>query len=299
MDSTYKVKDIIVALVTPFQEDGKINEDVFKQLIEYNIKQGATGFFVGGSSGEGLLLSYEERVQLFNICIKYSQSKLMIANTSSLQTDEAIVLAKEAKIAGYDYISSTAPYYYMHSMKEVAHYFIELMEQSNMPLIIYNFPKLSKCTFDLENKHIIRLLNHPMIYGVKHTNYDLYELEKFTRVNKNLRIFNGYDEIYLNSLSLNVDGAIGSTFNFLSSHFVKISQCYQSGQYEEALKIQQEMNTIMDVLVEVGLIPGIKHALSLFGFECGKPRKPFMELKSSEKTKVENVLKHYIKECAS
>jgi N-acetylneuraminate lyase len=221
---------------------------------------------------------------------------MMIANVSSLQTDEAIALALEAKKAGYAYISSTAPYFYMHSMKEIAHYFMDLMEKSNMPLIVYNFPKLSKCTFDLENKHIIRMLNHPMVYGVKHTNYDLYELEKFARINKNLKLYNGYDEIYLSTLSLNVDGAIGSTFNFLSSYFVKITECYEHGQYEEALKIQNEMNEIMDVLIEVGLIPGIKHALSLFGFECGKPRKPFMELKTSDKTKVENILKHYIKE---
>jgi len=288
-------KDIIVALVTPFQEDGKINEDVLRQLIEFNIKQDVTGFFVGGSSGEGLLLSYEERVRLFNICSKYSQSKTMIANISSLQTNEAIALAHEAKKANYHYISSTAPYFYIHSMKEIAYYFIDLVEESNMPLIIYNFPKLTKCTFDLENKHILRLLNHPMIHGIKHTNYDLYELEKFARINKSLKIYNGYDEIYLSTLSLNVDGAIGSTFNFLSSHFLAISKCYENGQYEEALKIQNEMNKIMDVLVEVGLIPGIKHALSLFGFDCGKPRKPFMELTNSDKTKVKNILKHYVK----
>ncbi len=288
-------KDIIVALVTPFQEDGKINEDVLRQLIEFNIKQDVTGFFVGGSSGEGLLLSYEERVSLFNICTKYSQSKTMIANISSLQTDEAIALALEAKKANYDYVSSTAPFFYIHSMKEVAHYFIDIMEKSNMPLIIYNFPKLTKCTFDLENKHIISLLNHPMMYGIKHTNYDLYELQKFARINKNLKIYNGYDETYLSTLSLNVDGAIGSTFNFLSSYFMTITKCYENGQYEEALKIQNEMNEIMDVLIEVGLIPGIKHALSLFGFACGKSRRPFVELTNTDKTKVEDILKHYVK----
>ena len=288
-------KDIIVALVTPFQADGTINENVLKELIQYNIDQHVTGFFVGGSSGEGLLLSYEERILLFQICKKYSESLIMIANVSSLRTDEAIALANVAKMLGYDFISSTAPYFYIHSMKEIAAYYTEIVEKSDMKMIIYNFPKLSKCTFDLDKSHIVRLLNHPGIYGVKHTSYDLYELEKFVRVNKNLKIYNGYDEIYLSTLSLNVHGAIGSTFNFLSGYFVKISECYERGQYEEALKIQNNMNDIMDVLIEVGLIVGIKYALFLYGFDCGKPRKPFIELKATDKVKVEHILKDYIK----
>ncbi|MBU1142611.1 MAG: dihydrodipicolinate synthase family protein [Firmicutes bacterium] len=289
-------KDIIVALVTPFDQKGNINEKVLKELIEYNIEEGATGFFVGGSSGEGPLLSNDERMLLFELSKKYSQDKMMIANVSSLNTDEAIKLAKYAKNVGYDFVASTAPYFYIHQMKDVANYFIDIMDESGIQMIIYNFPKLSKFTFDLENKHIIKLLNHPKMYGVKHTNYDLYELERFSRINKNLKIFNGYDEIYLSTLSLNVDGAIGSTFNFLSKHFVKISEHYVNGNYEEALHIQNEMNAIMDVLIEVGLIPGIKYALSLYGFDCGKPRRPFKELRAEDKMKVDFILKDYIKE---
>ncbi|MCR3907122.1 MAG: dihydrodipicolinate synthase family protein [Tenericutes bacterium] len=289
-------KDIIVALVTPFDEKGNINEKVLSELIEYNISQGATGFFVGGSSGEGPLLTSNERKNLFKLSKTYSKNTMMIANVSALHTDEAIDLAKYANYLGYDFVSSTAPYFYIHDVKDVAQYFIDIIEESGSKMIIYNFPKLSKFTFDLENKYIINLLRHPGMYGIKHTNYDLYELERFSRVNKNLKIYNGYDEIYLSTLSLDVDGAIGSTFNFLSKYFVIISDHYINGRYEEALHIQNNMNAIMDVLIEVGLISGIKYALSLYGFDCGIPKRPFRELSDDDKKKIDLVLEEYLKE---
>jgi len=289
-----KVKEIIVALVTPFDEEDKINYSVLDSIIEYNVNQGADGFFVGGSAGEGMLLTLDEKVSLFEYLSKYNGDYKLIANISSLGTKEAIYLAKKAKELNYYAVSSLIPYYYKHSMESIVKYYMEIMDAVDLPMLIYNFPINSGVYLDLDDTNVIALLKDKRVFGIKHTNRDLYEMERIMRINPDLSMYNGYDEVYLNALPLNIKGAIGSTFNVTTPMFKAIGELYEQGKIEEALKLQREANILMDAFIKVGLIPAIKYALETIGFEAAKPRLPFMELDNDSKTYLEGVLNKYL-----
>lgn len=284
------MKEIIVALVTPFDINGNINFTILDDMIEKNLEQGASGFFVGGSAGEGMLLTLDERLSLFSYLSKYTNKLKVIANVSSLSVKEAVILAKKAKEYGYFAMSSVIPYYYKHSMKSIVMYYTSIMESVDLPMLIYNFPLNSGVEFDLTDDDVIRLLKHKGIIGIKHTDRDLYQMEKIMRINPQLKIYNGYDETFLNSLPFNVEGAIGSTFNITLPLFVEIAKLYEKGEIEQAFEVQKRANIIMGMLIRVGLIPGIKYAMKYLGIDVGLARLPFLDITDGHKIELEKVL---------
>ena len=228
------MKEIIVALATPFDKKDTINFAVLDLMIEKNLKEGATGFFVGGSAGEGLLLTYKERLALLEYLAPYAKKTRLFANVSMPSVKEAVSLAKCAESSGYHAVSSVVPYYYKHSMPAIAGYYVSIMEACSLPMLIYNFPGNTGTFFDLNHPSIISLLNHPQVLGTKHTNRDLYELERMMRINPDLDFYNGYDETFINALPMGIKGAIGSTFNITTPIFVAIAQHYEAGEMEKS-----------------------------------------------------------------
>ena len=98
---------------------------------------------------------------------------------------------------------------------------------------------------------------------MKQTSLDLKQMERIRHLNPALRLFGGYDEVMVAAISLGAAGSIGSTFNFMAGHFRKILDLARGGQAQEALRLQEKANNIMDVLCAAGLVPSIKYALSL------------------------------------
>ncbi len=295
MDFKNRMKEIIVALATPFNKASDINFSVLDLMIEKNMSEGATGFFVGGSAGEGLLLTLEERMALIAYLASYTKRIKMIANVSAPSAKEANLLAKKAEENGYAAISSVVPYYYKHTMPAIAAYYNAVMEACKLPMLIYNFPGNTGTFFDLGHPAIIALLNHPKILGTKHTNRDLFELERMMRINPDLNYYNGYDETFLNALPMGIKGAIGSTFNITTPIFVDIARHYEAGEMGRAMEKQRQANIVMDALIEVGLIAGIKYAYTLLGMPVGEPRLPFLALDEAQKQRIKNVTETYLK----
>jgi N-acetylneuraminate lyase len=180
-------------------------------------------------------------------------------------------------------------------MESIVKYFVTIIEHVDIPMILYNFPGNSGVNFDLDDPYVVSLLQDERVLGVKHTNRDLYEMERILRINPDLNMYNGYDEVYLNALPLGIKGAIGSTFNVTTSIFKKIGELYEEGKIVEALAYQKRANILMDAFIKVGLIPAIKFTLEFIGIPAGKPRLPFMELDIDSKTYLGEVLDKYLK----
>ncbi|MFW6309147.1 MAG: N-acetylneuraminate lyase [bacterium] len=290
-----KFKGIFPAIITPFDDDNNINQKVLKKIVRMNIENGVSGFYVGGSTGEVFLLSLQERKEVLETVIEEigdDNSISVIAHVGCISTDDSIELAKHAEKAGADAVSSLPPFYYNFSFAEIKNHFFTITENVNLPLIIYNFPDFSGIDFDMDN--FTELFKNEQIAGVKHTSYNLYQLERFKEIDEDLTIFAGRDEIFLGALTMGADGAIGSTYNFMADKFVEIEKLYNNGEMEKAKKLQKRLNNIIDVVGEVGLIPAIKYILKLQGFDCGKCRKPFKTLNQDDKNKIEEVVERNI-----
>lgn len=288
MDSN--LKGLYPALITPYNEDKSINFTSLEKLIEKLIAEGVTGFYITGSTGECFLLSTEERKQIVKFVLEKTRKRVKtIVHVGSTNTGESIELAATAAEYGADAISAVPPFYYKYSFPELKAHYFRIMDSCPLPMILYNFPAMSGVTFTADN--IKELCAHPHLAGIKHTSKDLYELEKFKRVGKDLIVFNGHDECMLGGLAMGADGAIGSTFNILFPHIKKIKDLYQANDMAGALQTQIFVNQIIDLLIESGVNQGIKYVLEKkYGIVCNGCRMPMKEISESSAKKLDAIL---------
>lgn len=284
-----KFKGIFPALLTPFDENDKVNTKVLEELVDYNLKKGVSGFYVGGSTAEAFLLTEEERLFVMKTVSERAKGKCtLIAHIGCISTAQAIKLAKAAKEMGYDAISSVAPFYYKFSFAEIKKYYFDIVNAVDLPMLIYNFPAFSGVNLTVDN--IKEFLNDDRFIGVKHTSNDFFALEQFKAAFPDKLVYNGYDEMLLAGLSMGADGAIGSTFNFMAEKFIKIRELLAQNDLAGAQQVQKDANTIIQALCKVGVMQGEKAVLDALGFDFGPARAPFAPLTEAQKKELLDVV---------
>ena len=289
------MKGVIPATITPFDAQGRINAQAMTDLMEKNLKQGAAGFFIGGSSAECFMLTEAERIETFEIASAFRDRTTLMAHVGAISTDEAIRYAKAAKSLGFHYISATPPFYYGFSAKQVAQYYYDISAAAEMPILIYNFPGNTNRPFQLNDPDTQALFRSEAVCGIKHTNLDLYQMERIRALNPSLLILNGYDDTMAGGIALGAQGSIGSTFNFTLPHFLKIYNACLAGDAQTALALQTDANDLLQVLYAVGLIPAIKYALIREGIAAGEPRAPFYPLAPEACARVDVAIEKYLR----
>ena len=286
-----KLEGVVSALVTPFDDGDNIREDSIRRIINYNLKNGVSGFYVCGSTGESLLLTLDERKKVLEIVKDEVKDRaFIIANIGCMGTKFSIELAKHAEETGVDAISSFPPIYYKFSFDEIKQYYFDIADSVNVPLIIYYIPSFTNVEMSLEN--FSELLEHKNIMGVKFTSMNLFMLERIKALS-NKTVFNGFDEVFLGGLSLGADGMIGSTCNIIPAIIRAIYDSFKSKEMEKAYIYQQKLNEIINDIKDFGIIPATKAILSLIGIECGKPRKPFKALGEEEIARLSSLMKSW------
>lgn len=277
-----KFQGIFPALLTPFDKNDNVNEEVLKQVTRYNLDKGVNGFYVGGSTAEAFLLSTQERLQIMKAVAEEAKDKAtLIAHIGCISTKQAIELAKEAKQMGYDAISSVAPFYYKFSFAEIKKYYYDIVDAAEMPMIVYNFPAFSGVNLTVDN--IAEFLTDDRFIGVKHTSSDYFALEQFKAAFPDKVIYNGYDETFLAGLAMGADGAIGSTFNLMAEKFLQIRALFAENKVKEAQAVQKEANAVISALCKVGVMQGEKAVMDALGFDMGPARAPFGPLSQEQK----------------
>lgn len=285
---------IIVPSVTPFKDDGHIDFDAAENLTKMQMNAGAIGFYVGGSSGEGLLQSVSERKEFLSCIAGKAKEKLLMAQVGCMSLQDAIELSQYAAAAGYQYISSTPPFYFAYTAEDVQKYYMELAEASPLPLILYNIPATTGKALSLLAME--KLMDHPNIAGIKYTDTNMFALQQIISSRPEGLYYNGPDEMLLAGLSLGADGGIGSTYNVLTSHYVSLFEHFQNGHMKEVQKLQDKSNKYIRTLLEVSptVIPGIKASLNILGYDVGLPRKPLQSLPTDKVRKLQQALQDFL-----
>lgn len=286
-----KMTGIFPALLTPFDRRGNIDESALRKLVEWNIKQGVSGFYACGSTGEAFLLTPNERKQILEIVADQVAERVpIIVHIGAIGTNLTLDLGRHAiTVPGVDAVSSIPPFYYQFSTEEVIQYYLDIAEELSFPLIPYNFPKLSRVTLTPEILEILR--KNSNIIGVKFTSNNFFDLERIKTNDPSLILYNGFDEMFLAGLAMGADGAIGSTFNFMADKYIAISDLFASQDVSGAKKLQSEANTILQLLLKTrNFMAAQKYLIDLIGIPFGTPRKPFAPLSDDEK----EVLRHTV-----
>ncbi len=284
-----ELEGIYPALVTPFTKTGMIDEKALCTIIDDLLGKGIQGFYVGGSTGESLLMSKDERKAVLKLVVEHVNKRVkVLAHIGCFYTQDSIELAEYAASLNVDAISSLPPFYFKFTLAELTQYYLDIVQAVPMPMIVYNAPALSGVSFDSDN--IKNIFQNENVIGIKYTSYDLYQMQRLIARNPNKTIINGHDELFLSALAIGTRCAIGSTFNFMAEKFIKIKNNFQSSNLNEARKLQNEANTVIEALIKVGVFRGVKGILNLIGLPGGNCRKPFAPLSAAEMKQLEEVL---------
>lgn len=287
---TKKFEGIFPALLTPFEKDNSISHHTLRDLVRMNLEKGVSGFYVDGSTAETFLLTLDERKAILEtVADEVAGRATLIVHIGCISQDQAIDLARHAKNNGADAMSSIPPFYYGFGWDEIKRYYQSLVDAVDLPMLVYNYPGNSGVKFTLEN--IRELLADPRFFGVKHTSSDYYMLERIKGIRPDTIIYNGFDEMFLSGIAMGASGGIGSTYNFMAEKFVRMLHLVRQGMLQQARLIQTQVNNILEVLFQIGIMPAEKAALELMGIPMGNCRKPFREITQEERTRLRNVLK--------
>ncbi|MBC8158117.1 MAG: N-acetylneuraminate lyase [Alphaproteobacteria bacterium] len=270
---------LYAALATPYTHDDAIDTESLRSLLRFVQSQGLDGVYVGGSTGESLLQTAQERERVLRFVASECREKArFIGHVGALSTKESKKLARVCSDEGYAAVSAIPPVYYPQSKKNVHKYYSEIVDAANgVPLIIYNIPAMSGVKFSTAD--LSELLSIPNVIGVKQTSLDMHQMEQMHRLFPEKLLLNGYDESFLAGIVSGAHGGIGSTFNIMGGRYKRIWDLANDGNVKEALSVQSQCNTVIDVLVEAGVFPGIKFILHRMGIiASARCREPFGEV---------------------
>lgn len=279
---------VYAALMTPFKADGSVDYDALQVLADHCINSGLTGLYVGGSTGEGFLLTEEERMEVFRVVGKHMAGKCnLFAHVGAISTDSAVRMAKVAEECGFDAVSAVAPFYYAFPLEAIKTYYSDIMHATTLPMLMYNFPNAGGFNgmLDVVNSFI----QDDKLLGIKHTSQNLFELEQFKHLERDLVVFNGFDEMLVAGLSMGADGGIGSTYNFMPKIILDIYNSFNKGDIAAAQKAQDKANRIISAMIPYGVFQMEKEILNQLGVPVGECRKPFLPLSEEGKAKAKEI----------
>ena len=283
------LKGSIVALITPF-EDSSLNEEVYRQLIHYHLKNGTNGIVPGGTTGESPTLSHEEHKKIIQIAVNECKGKIpIIAGTGSNSTSEAIELSKYAEKAGSDALLVVTPYYNKPTQEGLYQHYKKINDNVGIPIVIYNIP--SRSVIDMSVETMARLYELKNIIGVKDATGDLNRVDQQLKaMGKDFIQLTGNDDNALEFNKRGGVGAIGVTANIaakLSAEFQKA--CVDDEDKANKLdKILQNLHSTL--FIESNPSP-VKYAASLLGMCKPIVRLPLVEIREETKKKVLEALK--------
>lgn len=280
-----KFKGVFVALNTIYDKNDEINVDAIKELVRIYKCKGVKGVYVCGSTGEGFLLSTEERMQVAEAVMDAADDDFtVIVHVGCAGTKESIRLARHAEKIGVDAVSAVPSVYYHLSTASVEKHWNGIIDSTDLPFIIYNIPQLT--SFNLPLDLFERMAKNPKVIGIKNSEEPVYNMERYRTVaGDNFIIFNGSDEQYLGGRLMGANAGIGGTYGTMPELFVKLDELINQNKIEQAKLLQYKINdVIFDLISLPSLYGAAKNVISRrFGIDAGVPRSPFLPVENDEK----------------
>lgn len=287
------IKGSIVAIVTPFR-DGKVDEAKFRELIEFQIKNGTDAIVPCGTTGESPTLSHAEHQRVIEICIHTVKGRVpVIAGTGSNSTEEAIALTKHAAKAGADGVLVVSPYYNKPTQEGLYRHFRAVAESVKISVILYNIA--GRTAVNIEPATIARLAKDcPNIVGVKEASGSLEQMQTIKRLcPKEFLLISGDDGLLLPILSVGGVGVISVAANIIPQDVKKVIQAFEAGRISEAQTLYYKMLPLVKALfLETNPIP-IKTAMGLMGLCSPELRLPLCEMAAENERKLKTALHEY------
>ena len=255
----------LVAIVTPMLEDGRLDPERFRSLIDWHVAEGTDGIVVVGTTGESPTVDFDEHKQLIRDAVDHAKGRIpIIAGTGANSTAEAIELTASAKSAGATACLSVVPYYNKPSQEGLHQHFRKIAETVDLPLIMYNVP--GRTVADLQNETVLRLAEVPGIIGIKDATGNIERgSDLLKRLPRNFAHYSGDDATALAMILLGGHGVISVTANVAPKLMRQMCAAALVGDVKRAREMNSRMLPLHQRLFnEANPIP-VKWALAEMG----------------------------------
>ena len=289
MSDLKKYEGIIPAFYACYNAEGGIDTEAVRAMTRWFIEKGVQGLYVGGSSGECIYQSKEERKLVLENVMAEAKGKLtVIAHIACNNTADSCELAAHAESLGVDAIASIPPIYFKLPPYAIAKYWNDMSAAApNTDFIIYHIPQLAGVALSVPLLN--EMMKNPRMVGVKNSSMPTQDIQMWRdeaiKANRDFVVFNGPDEQLISGLVMGAAGGIGGTYGAMPELYVKMYQLVKSGDLATALEIQNDCCRIIYKLCSGhGNMYGmIKEALRKMGCpDCGSVRAPLAELIESD-----------------
>ncbi len=283
------IAETYTALVTPFKNN-KIDEKALEKLVEFQIAGGVSGIVPCGTTGESPTLTHEEHNLVIELCVKIAAGRVKImAGTGSNSTDEAVTMTAHAKKVGANSCLIVAPYYNKPTAEGIFQHY-QALDKCGIPLFIYNVP--GRSVINISDENLARLSELKNVVGIKDATGDLARIATLRlRIKKEFSYLSGEDITAVGYNAMGGNGVISVTSNIAPKLVSDLQKATMKGDYAAALKIQDQLTELHDVMFcETNPIP-VKYAASLMGLCSAETRLPLVTPSASAKVKIEAEMK--------
>ncbi|RPI18207.1 MAG: dihydrodipicolinate synthase family protein [Acidobacteriales bacterium] len=290
MSPAMKLQGILPPIATPFDHDGELYKAKLKHNVEKWNVASLAGYVVGGSTGESVMLTTEEKLTLWGWVAEYAASgKLLVAGTGVESVRETVWLTNQAAGIGYQAALVVTPHYYRNLLERgeaQALYFRAVADQSRIPVVIYNFPQATGV--DVPAEIIVELSEHPNIIGIKESSGNVDKVARMAREAKpGFQVLVGSAPVLLPSLAAGATGAILAYANAAPYSTIIIWEAHRARESEAALDWQERITPAARLVTTKYDIPGLKYAMDLNGYYGGPCRLPLAPPTAEAKREIE------------
>ena len=286
----FKWEGIYPAMLSPFDENGNLDFDMFGKNIEAQLDGGVHGLIIAGSLGEASVLSTEEKYDLLTYALKVVAGRVpVLLNIAENTTAAAIKVAQTSEELGADGLMLLPPMRYRADDREAVAYFRAVAQSTKLPILIYNNPVDYSTYVSLDMFE--ELLLEPNIQAVKESTRDLTNITRLkNRFGDRLKIMAGVDTLSLESLMLGADGLVAGLVDAFPRETVAMYDLVKAGEYNKAVEIYRWFMPLLELDIHPKLVQYIKLAATAEGISTPYTRAPRLPLIGEEEQRVKKII---------
>lgn len=278
---SHRVHGLFTALITPFDDTGKVDTDRLSDLVHFQISKGTEGIFPCGSTGLGPALGPDERKAVAEAVLNTAHGRVpVVVQVGSADTASSVALAKHAEQEGADAVASLTPYYYKPGEKAIIRHFESISGAVSIPVFAYNIPQFTGN--NLSAGTVAAMAKEGIIAGIKDSSRDLLQLiDLLEAVPDEFVVMNGTEEYALYAIMGGADGLVSGGASALPEVFKSLVAAQRTGDYKSAMQAQALVQKVKD-LVKPSPISAYYAILRERGVECGTPRAPMLPMQKAD-----------------
>lgn len=286
--------NVITAMITPFTPAGEVDYQAAAQLARYLLDHGSDGLVVAGTTGEGAVMTADEKLQLFSTIVDAVGPDVpIIANTGSYDTRESVALTVAAEKTGVSAVMAVVPYYNKPTQEGCYQHFAAIAKATTLPIVLYNVP--GRTSLNLEAKTVLRLANdYPNIVAVKEASGNLTQISQIARnMPEGFMIYSGDDSLTLPILAVGGTGIISVAAHLIGTQMQEMIQAFHAGDVKKAQQLHCHLLPIMQGMFFIANPIPVKEAVNMIGQPGGDFRLPLVHANEEEKSVIRHLLEDY------